>query len=114
MVGITSCAAYIPIWRISREIMGRGFPGERSVAGKDEDSLTMAVAAAMNCVNEGNREAIDAVFFASTTSPFKEKSVSASIAAVLDLRRDILTADFSGSLRAGTSALKVAFDMVKA
>jgi 3-hydroxy-3-methylglutaryl CoA synthase len=40
--------------------------------------------------------------------------VASTIAAVLDLRRDILTADFANSTRAGTSALKAALGIVKA
>lgn len=113
MVGISAYGVHVPIWRIKRELMGRGLTGERAVAGKDEDSLTMAVAAALDCVDGAGIDSIDGVFFASTTSPFNEKSPSVTVAKVLDTRRDIFTADFSGSLRAGTNALKVAFDMVK-
>jgi hydroxymethylglutaryl-CoA synthase len=113
MVGIVSYGAYIPIWRMNGELLGRG-SGERSVAGKDEDSLTMAVAAAIDCLGDLDRENIDGVLFASTTSPFKEKCVASTIAAVLDLRRDVFTADFANSIRAGTSALKAALGMVKA
>jgi hydroxymethylglutaryl-CoA synthase len=114
MVGIVSYGAYIPIWRMNRELLGSGASGERSVAGEDEDSLTMAVAAAIDCLDDLDRQNIDGVLFASTTSPFKEKCVASTIAAVLDLRRDVFTADFANSLRAGTSALKAALDMVKA
>ncbi|MEM3577899.1 MAG: OB-fold domain-containing protein [Candidatus Bathyarchaeia archaeon] len=113
MVGISAYGVHIPIWRMRRELLGEGLSGERSVAGKDEDSLTMAVAAALDCVDGMGIDSVDGVFFASTTSPFNEKSASATIAAVLGVRRDVFTADFSGSLKAGTNALKVAFDMVK-
>lgn len=113
MVGIVSYGAYIPIWRISRDLLSKGAPGERSVAGKDEDSLTMAVAAAQNCLKDFDRESIDGVLFASTTSPFREKCAASTIAAALDLRRDVFTTDFANSLRAGTSALKAALSMVK-
>ncbi|RLI15701.1 MAG: 3-hydroxy-3-methylglutaryl CoA synthase, partial [Candidatus Hecatellales archaeon] len=106
MVGIVSYGAYIPKWRLSLETVSKRLRGEKAVAGKDEDSLTMAVAAAIDCLGEISPNNVDGVFFASTTSPFKEKSVSATIAAVLDLRRDILTADFANSLKAGTTALK--------
>jgi 3-hydroxy-3-methylglutaryl CoA synthase len=114
MVGVVSYGAYIPKWRMSLETISKRLSGEKAVAGRDEDSLTMAVAAAIDCLSETDRNVVDGVFFASTTSPFKEKSVSATIAAVLDLRRDILTADFANSLKAGTSALRAAVDMVKA
>jgi 3-hydroxy-3-methylglutaryl CoA synthase len=114
MVGIVSYGAYIPIWRMTRDSLCKGVSGERSVAGQDEDSLTMAVAAALDCLDDLDREEIDAVLFASTTSPFREKCVASTIAAVLDLRRDVFTADFADSTRAGTSALKTALGMVKA
>jgi 3-hydroxy-3-methylglutaryl CoA synthase len=114
MVGIVSYGAYIPTWRMNRELLGKGVSGERSVAGQDEDSLTMAVAAAIDCLGDIDRESIDGVLFASTTSPFKEKCMASTIAAVLDLRRDVFTADFANSTRAGTSALKAALGMVKA
>ncbi|MEM2104024.1 MAG: zinc ribbon domain-containing protein, partial [Candidatus Bathyarchaeia archaeon] len=114
MVGVVSYSAYIPLWRLSRELLAKGLSGEKAVAGRDEDSLTMAVSAAINCVGDANREKIDGVFFASTTSPFKEKCAASTVATVLDLHRDVFTADFAGSLRAGTSALKVAVNMVKA
>ena len=114
MVGIVSYGAYIPIWRMNRELLCKGALGERSVAGEDEDSLTMAVAAAIDCLGDLDRKNIDGVLFASTTSPFKEKCVASTIAAVLDLRRDVFTADLANSIRAGTSALKAALGMVKA
>ncbi|MEM2497000.1 MAG: hypothetical protein QXR81_01305, partial [Candidatus Nezhaarchaeales archaeon] len=114
MVGITSYGAYIPKWRMSRELIGKGLRGERSVAGRDEDSLTMGVAAAIDCLKGVERDSIDGVFFASTTPPFMEKGHSVLVASTLDLKRDVFTADFSGSLRAGTNALKAAVDAVKA
>jgi 3-hydroxy-3-methylglutaryl CoA synthase len=114
MVGIISCGAYIPMWRMNRELLCKGASGEKSIAGQDEDSLTMAVAAAQDCLGDFDRESIDGVLFASTTSPFKEKCMAGTVAAVLDLRRDVFTADFANSTRAGTSALKAALGMVKA
>lgn len=114
VVGVTSYGAYIPRWRMNRELIAKGLRGEKAVAGGDEDSLTMGVAAAIDCLNGVERESVDGVFFASTTSPFTEKSVSVTIASALDLKRDVFTADFSNSLRAGTAALKAAIDAVKA
>jgi len=113
MIGIVSYGAYIPMWRMNKELSCKGVSGEKSVAGQDEDSLTMAVAAAIDCLGDFDRESIDGVFFASTTSPFKEKCMATTVAAVLDFRRDVFTADFANSTRAGTSALKAALGMVK-
>ncbi|RJP71658.1 MAG: hydroxymethylglutaryl-CoA synthase family protein [Candidatus Abyssobacteria bacterium SURF_17] len=119
MVGITSYGAYIPIWRLAREVISKewgfpGAPGEKAVANFDEDSLTMGVAAALDCLNGFDRTSIDGAFFATTTSPFLERQAAVTMAAATDLRRDILTSDFSDSLRAGTQAMRAAADAVKA
>lgn len=113
MVGIKSCGVYVPIWRLDLQSIGKG-RGERAIANFDEDSLTMGVAAAINCLRNIDRDTIDGLFFASSTSPFKEKQVSVTIATALDLRDDIITADFANSLRAGTNALRAAVDAVQA
>jgi 3-hydroxy-3-methylglutaryl CoA synthase len=114
MVGITSYGAYVPLWRLSREAIMKGLRGEKAIRNFDEDSTTMAVAAAIDCLKGQKREAIDAVFFASTTAPYKEKQIATTIAAACDLRRDITTADFTNSLRSATSAIKAALDAIKA
>jgi 3-hydroxy-3-methylglutaryl CoA synthase len=114
MSGIVSYGAYIPRWRLARQLIAPGLRGERAVAGPDEDSLTMAVAATADCLSGLNREKVDALLFASTTSPFKEKQLSTTVAAAADLRQDIFTADVANSLKAGTAALKLGLDAIKA
>jgi len=117
MVGIKSYGAYVPFNRLPRaEIAkvwgGRSLPGEKAVAGPDEDAITMAVAAAIDCLAGIGPKDIDGVYFASTTSPYAEKQASALIAQVLNLNRQTSTMDFAGSLRSGTNALKAAVDAV--
>jgi len=117
-VGITSYGAYVPPTRLAHAtIAGRpakeGAP-EKAVAWNDEDSVTMAVTAGVDCLRGFDRGAVDAVLFASTTYPFQEKQGAALVARALDLRRDVYTADHAGSLRAGTTALRAAFDAVAA
>ena len=114
MVGVTSFGAYIPLWRIKREVIGRGGKGEKSVGNFDEDSLTMAVASAVESLKGLDRNSIDALLFASTTFPYKEKQNASLVAAAADLRSDLFTADVSNTLRGGVTALKMAADMVKA
>lgn len=119
MVGIVSYGAYVPIYRLSREEMARvwgaGYGrGERAVANCDEDSITMAVEAVLDCLNGTDRQSIDGLYFASTTSPYRLKRSSSIIAAAADLRRDIFTADFTNSTGAGASALKAACNAVVA
>jgi hydroxymethylglutaryl-CoA synthase len=117
MVGITSFEAYVPAYRLSRGEISRvwgtkSFGGGRSVAKYDEDSLTMAVSAAIPCISH-SRNKVDGLFFASTTSPYKEKQGAAVLAAAADLPRESRTADFTDSLRAATIAINAAFDAVK-
>jgi 3-hydroxy-3-methylglutaryl CoA synthase len=120
MAGIVSYGAYVPPTRLAfSTIAGRPSKGdevspERSVAWNDEDSVTMAVAAGANALRDFDRASVDAVFFASTTYAFREKQAAALVAKALDLRREVATADHAGSLRAGTAALRAAFDAVAA
>ena len=119
MVGIVSYGVYIPIYRLSANDIGmvwgtRPGKGEKAVANCDEDSLTMGVEAATTCLHGIDREKVDALFFSSTTPPYREKQSASIIATVLDLRRDIFTSDFTDSLRSGTSAMRAALDAVKA
>ena len=113
MPGIVAAAACIPRYRLPRELIarewgGQAAGGEKAVANHDEDSLTLAMSAALALEGQGERP--DAVFFATTTSPYTEKQGAATIAAVLDLPGATRTADFTDTLRAATSALLAGLD----
>jgi 3-hydroxy-3-methylglutaryl CoA synthase len=117
--GIVSYGAYIPMYRLNLEVLaqtwgGTARHGEKAVANCDEDSLTMAVEATTDCLNGMNRESIDGLYFATTTPVYREKQNASIIAKVADLRRDVVTADFTNSLRGGTSAIRAAMDAVNA
>ena len=119
MEGIISYGAHIPIYRLGSEVIGNMWgrkerKGEKAVANYDEDSLTMGVAAGRACLEGIEKSSIDALYFASTTPPFKEKQSASIIAAALDLREDIVTIDIANSMRSGTIALRLALDIVKA
>ncbi len=114
MAGISAFGAYVPRYRLGEETDGWESPGQRSIANFDEDSVSMAVAAGIDCLRGRNREEIDGLIFASTTPPYAEKQCASIIATALDLRRDIFTADITDVLRAGTTALKSALDSVAA
>ncbi|MBI4303225.1 MAG: OB-fold domain-containing protein [Chloroflexi bacterium] len=123
MVGIVSYGAYVPRFRIDRKVIFSAMgwlnpatflPGEKAVGNYDEDSLTMAVAASMDCLNGIDRDKIDGVYFASVSLPYKERQNAGIIATALDLRADIKTADFTGSNKSATTALLAAQDSVKA
>jgi acetyl-CoA acetyltransferase len=117
MSGITSYGAYIPFWRLSRDAIAKAWGraslgGERSVANNDEDTVTMAVEATLDSLSGMDRQAIDGLYFASTSEPFREKQCATLVAAASDLNTEIITADFSNSLRSGTTALHAALDAV--
>jgi len=117
MAGITSYGAYIPAHRLDRAEIAKawdipGAPGEKAVANYDEDSITMSVAACVDCLGDLNRQQVDGLFLATTTSPFREKQAAAVVARALGLHTDVLTADYTNSLRSGTLAFKAALDAV--
>lgn len=122
MVGIKSFGAHIPWNRLSRKTISSAMgwfnsaalPGEKAVANYDEDSVTMAVAAGLDCLSGADKSLIDAAYLASTTLPYKERLNCGIVSNALDLRSDIRSADFTDSLRCGTTALLAALDAVKA
>ncbi|NQY91523.1 MAG: 3-hydroxy-3-methylglutaryl CoA synthase, partial [Deltaproteobacteria bacterium] len=118
MAGISSYGAYVPPHRLSLDALSGRTPRdggpEKAVAWNDEDSVTMAVAAGANCLAGFSRERVDAVYFASTSYPFREKQGAALIARALDLGRELQATDYSNSLRAGTTALRAAADAIDA
>jgi len=119
MVGIVSYGAYIPWHRLDRQQFLKAWeffaiPGERSVAYFDEDSVTMAVEASMNCLKDFDPQKVDGLYLATTTAPYREKLSSATMALALNMRDDIRTAEVGASLRCGTTAMAMALDAVKA
>jgi len=120
VAGITSYGAYIPYSRLPRSVInaawgrGGGGRGEKAVAGIDEDSISMAVAAAIDCLKGTDPKTVDALYMATTTAPYTERLNATIAATALDLPRAARNADFANCLRAGTSALLSALDAVKA
>jgi len=118
MIGIKSYGAYLPRYLLSRKLIAEawGFPvipGNKTVANHDEDSVTMAVEAGMDCLWGFDKSTIDGLYFATTTQPYLEKNSASLIATVLDLKKDIISMDFTDSINAGAAALARAFDTIK-
>jgi hydroxymethylglutaryl-CoA synthase len=122
MIGIVDFGTYIPYYRLPRKVVGEAWRmeaamslliGESVLAGYDEDVITMGVEAAEQALLPWQRTEIDALYLATTTAPFGEKSSAAVVAAAADLQAG-RTVDVTGTLRAGSSALAVAFDTVRA
>ena len=87
--------------------------GEKAVANYDKESITMRVAAGMDCLNGFERTQIDGLYLSSMSLPYTERHNAAICAAALALRSDIRTADFCSSSKAGTTALLAACEAVK-
>jgi 3-hydroxy-3-methylglutaryl CoA synthase/NAD(P)-dependent dehydrogenase (short-subunit alcohol dehydrogenase family) len=119
MVGITSFGAYIPRLRLERQTiyqaMGWFAPalmtvaqGERSMGNWDEDSLTMAVSACLDCIRD--KKAVESVSLASTTFPFSDRQNAGVAAAALNLSPETAAVDVTGSQKAGMTALRTALE----
>jgi 3-hydroxy-3-methylglutaryl CoA synthase len=128
MTGIAACGVYLPRLRLARKAVFeanawfapglRGAArGERTMANWDEDALTMAVEASRNCLPAVDplreRSHVDALYFASTTAPFADRSNAAVAARALSLSEHISSVEVGSSQRAGLGALIAAMDAVE-
>ncbi len=119
MAGITSYGAYIPYYRLPQAVLGkawgrRGGAGEKALANYDEDPISMAVAAGMDCLKGIDPKTINGLFMATTSAPYKERLNATIAATALDIDRHVRNADFTDCLRAGTTAMLSALDAVNA
>lgn len=116
MLGIVGYGGYVPRLRLQRATIaafnawahragGAAAQGERSMCNWDEDAVTMAVEAARDCLIDRSRDAVGALYLASTSLPFADRQNATIVAGWLNLRTDIRTLDATSSQRAGTSAL---------
>ncbi len=119
-IGIAGYGVWLPRRRMERKVIAgahRWFNpalmaaarGTRSHCSWDEDSITMAVAAARGALDGREREAVDSIALASTTPPFLDRQNATVIAEACGLAgTGLRTLDVTGSLRAGTGALLAA------
>ncbi|MEP3483796.1 MAG: 3-oxoacyl-[acyl-carrier-protein] synthase III C-terminal domain-containing protein [Sneathiella sp.] len=119
VAGILAYGGYIPKSRLQRSEIFKAHAwvnpglkglsrGERSMANWDEDSVTMAVEAARDCLTSHDRETLSAVYMAPTTFPFADRQNAGIVADALNLKAGLQTVDFASSQRAGSSALSLA------
>jgi 3-hydroxy-3-methylglutaryl CoA synthase len=117
-VGLVAVGGYVPRYRLTGalldQVWGGGGGGARAVANYDEDALTMAVEATLAALDGRDPARVGACLFASTSAPYAEKSCATLLASVADLPTPVMTVDLGGSLRCGTSALRLALDAVRA
>jgi hydroxymethylglutaryl-CoA synthase len=118
MIGITSWGAYLPSYRLGRDELARAWGtrsagGQKAVACYDEDSVTMSVAAARDCLSGLGERKPGALYMATTTPPYREKLSATIVASALDCPPEIHTADIANSLRSGTIAMNFALDGIR-
>lgn len=111
---VESVGAYVPRSTVSAEAVGEAWDGfrargvrEKRVPAADEDAVTMAVAAARRALDDwrGDREAVDALAFGTTTPPLDEGDVGVTVSEVLGLGGDTEVSVHTQSTRAGARAL---------
>ena len=119
MLGIVGYGAYIPRLRLSRTAVVQAnawyapqfaakAKGTRAVANWDEDSITMSVAAARDCLGDADRLHIRGLYLASCTVPFAERSNAGIVSEALLLDDSIDAVDITGSPRGALSAITMA------
>ena len=129
-VGILSCAAYIPSYRIlvSDIAVAHGLDPdamkelgviEKSFAGIEDDSLTLAhysAAQALENIQDSGflAEDLEAVFVGSETHVYAVKPTSSMLATFLGCSNNYYSADLQFACKAGTAAIQVVYNMIKA
>lgn len=108
--GILAYATYLPTHRLPLTDLGAALniqlgKGTRVVAGFDEDSTTMAVAAAARLRSS---DAVGALYFATTTPAYADKTNATAVHAALGLPAEVFAADVAGSARSAVAAWRAA------
>jgi len=119
-VGIVGYGAYVPMYRIKAEEIGRvwgvnSFPiQEKSVNNLDEDAITIGIEAARNALKRAQidpRE-IRALWFGTESKPYAVKPSATVIAEAIGATPDLDAADFEFACKAGTEALQASIGFV--
>ncbi len=126
MAGIVGYGVYIPIYRIKtaeiamvwgeepkRIETGLGII-EKAVGGIDEDTATIATAAASNAVKMAGIDArkIGALYVGSESHPYAVKPTATIVAEVIGATPNLTAADLEFACKAGTAGLQMVLSMV--
>ena len=104
MIGIVSYGAYLPRLRLNKKAIAMAnawmdpallahAKGERAMANWDEDSVTMAVEAARDCLAGQDRGRVGALYLASTSPPFADRQNAGIVAGALNFFQPMRTPD---------------------
>ncbi|EHI14495.1 OB-fold domain-containing protein [Mycolicibacterium thermoresistibile] len=97
MTGLLGYATYVPAYRL----------GKRVVAAYDEDSTTMAVAAAAELLR-GPGAPPESVYFATSSPAYADKTNATAVHAALGLDAGVFAADMCGTGRSAFAAIRSA------
>src|SRR5438093_1240582 len=115
MRGIATYGVYVPYWRLDRKALAAalGAPsgsGTRSVASYDEDTTSLGVEAARAALRRAPRLAPEALYFATASPAYLDKTNATAIHAALDLAPSAPAFDMAGAVRSGAGALRATLD----
>lgn len=127
MNGIVSYGFYIPQYRIRIEEIARHWGKnpedikkslgvlEKTAAGIDEDSLTMAYESASMAFSDANinKEKIGAIFVGSETHPYAVNPTSTILAEFLGMEKQYLASDMQFACKAATGAMISGLGLIK-
>lgn len=127
MIGIVGYGAYLPRYRIKSETIAEQWGAdpaairkglqliEKTVPARDEDTITIAVAAARGAVARANidPQKIGAVYIGSESHPYAVKPSATILIDALGIGPHVHAASYEFACKAGTEAMYVAFSHVK-
>ena len=124
-VAIHGWGGYVPRYRLPMSEIARvwGWPAhqyaalnvkEKSVAGPDEDSLTMGYEAALNAIARARVDPsrIGAVFFGTESKPYAVKPSATVIAEALGVTPSTMASDLEFACRAASEGMRALIGMV--
>lgn len=128
MAGIIGYGAFIPFTRIRVEEIHHAWRNtsldllknilqvnERAVLQPNEDTITLAVAAAKGAIEQAgvDRKAIDALFLGTCTNPFDSRPSSTIVAEALGTSSHFIGGDIQFSGKSGTTAIQVCLGLIR-
>jgi hydroxymethylglutaryl-CoA synthase len=119
--GIVGYGAYVPRFRISNAEIARVWAGggagpvdQKSVAGPDEDTITMTIEAGRNALRRAGLDgsALGTVWIGSESHPYSVKPSGTVVSEALGCTSAVQAADWEFACKAGTEAITAAMGMV--
>jgi len=122
-VGILGWGAYVPRFRVRTADIssawrqaGSAAPAvvEKSVAGADEDVVTMAIEAARTALDRAGGVPIGALWVGTESKPYAVKPSATIVAEALGITPEVVASDMEFACKAGSEAMQAAVAFVGA